>query len=135
MARDPERELKLVTRLLEPSCVDEEWYSRYRELANYVGEHLADRMLRKAREKRDIAAAMMAKAEQRPAKPAPGNGYDKQDAPLIEEMHRLMVERKAKSSHAAARMVAGDGSEVAGVSDLNSKVLRLVDGHRETYGE
>ena len=53
MARDPERELKLVTRLLEPSCVDEEWYSRYRELANYVGEHLADRMLRKAREKRD----------------------------------------------------------------------------------
>ena len=83
MARNPERELKLVARLLEPSCVGEEWHARYRDLANYVGEHLADRMLRKAREKRDaeadkqrdakrIAAAMMGKAEQRPAKPAVG---------------------------------------------------------------
>ena len=153
MARNPERELKLVARLLEPSCVGEEWHARYRDLANYVGEHLADRMLRKAREKRDaeadkqrdakrIAAAMMGKAEKRPAKPAVGKagrpfgtGYDKQDAPLIEEMPRLIVEGKASSGHAAARVVAGDGSKVAGVSDLDSKVLRLVDGYGETYRE
>ncbi len=152
-SRRPFRDNPKAARLLEPSCVGEEWHKRYRDLANYVGEHLADRMLRKAREKRDaeadkqrdakrIAAAMMGNAEQRPAKPPVGKagrpfgtGYDKQDAPLIEEMHRLIVEGKASSGHAAARVVVGDGSKVAGVSDLDSKVLRLVDGYGETYRE
>jgi hypothetical protein len=63
------------------------------------------------------------------------SGYDKQDAPLIEDMRRLLVEHKTTSPRAAARMVAGDGSIVAGVCDLDSKVLRLVDGYRKAYGD
>ena len=112
-------------------------------------------MLREAREKRDAevdkqkdadrSAAALAKASReataKPAKPPPGKtgrrqetGYDKQDAPLIEDMHRKLEEVKANSCHAAARMVAGDGSKVAGISDLDFKILRLVDGYREKYG-
>jgi hypothetical protein len=87
-------------------------------------------------------ALNLSAATAKSAKPAPckthrrqKTGCDEQDAPLIEEMRHMLVKRKANSLHAAARMVASDGSKVAGVCDLESKVLRLVDGYWEKYGD
>ncbi len=53
---------------------------------------------------------------------------------LVEEMHSLIVGHMARSRLAAARMVAGDGSKVAGLGDLESKIRCLVDDYKEKYG-
>jgi hypothetical protein len=156
--RNRERVTALIARLIEPDCVNSEWRTLYDELKSFVGPLglTADRMLREASKKRaaevdkpkdaDRSAAALAKALRKAttksAKPLlcktgrrQKTGCEEQDAPLIEEMRHMLVKRKANSLHAAARMVASDGSKVAGVCDLESKVLRLVDGYWEKYGD
>ena len=61
-----------------------------------------------------------------------GSGsYEKQDAPLVEEMKELIDSGDAASPHAAAMQVVG---RAKGAGTQESKVRRLVDRFKDKNG-
>ena len=60
----------------------------------------------------------------------PGSGYQWVDAPLLDEMHRLLVERIEPTPEAAARRVV---DRAYGGGSLELKVDRLARGYRRRF--
>lgn len=74
------------------------------------------------------------KQKQRPAGRPNGINFDANDAPLIEEMHRLIQNRQARSiADAAQQVIESDPCRVAGSGTPESKEKRLARGYSKRY--